>query len=86
MTLYQSGFAALQNRAKPASTLTMSKQLLISAAASTFALAALALLAPGSAGVAELPERMGATISVAAPLSVPQVSAALDAELLSALD
>jgi len=64
----------------------MSKQLSISAAASTFALAALALLAPGSVRIAELPERVGATISVAAPLSVQQVSAPLDTGLLSALD
>jgi len=65
----------------------MSKQLAISAAASTFALAAMALLAPGSARVAELPARVGATtMAVAAPLSLPQVSAPSVTELLSVLD
>jgi hypothetical protein len=62
----------------------MSKQLALSAAASTFALAAMALFAPGSARVAELPTRMGATIAVAAPIALPQVSAPLAAELLAA--
>ena len=64
----------------------MSKQLAISAAASTFALAAMALLSPGSARVTELPARMGATIGTAAPLSVSQVSALSGADLLSVLD
>ena len=63
----------------------MSKQLALSAAASIFALAAMALLAPGSARVTELPARMGATIAVAAPIALPQVSAPSGAELLSAL-
>jgi hypothetical protein len=66
--------------------LTVSRQLSFSAAASTFALAAMALLAPGSARIAELPERIGATIFIAAPFSASQVSAPLDAGLLSALD
>ena len=67
--------------------LIMSKQLAIAAAASTFAMAALALLAPGSARVADLPSRMGATIAVAAPStdSAPQVSL-FGAGLLSLID
>ena len=64
----------------------MSKQLAISAAMSTFALAAMALLAPGSARITELPGRLGATMAVAAPLSVPQVSAPRVTELLAAID
>jgi len=79
----------------------MSKQLALSAAASTLALAALALLGPGSARLAELPERMGATIAIAAPLSsgplssgplssaqvrAPQASVPRGAGLLSAFD
>ena len=86
MKLYRPGFAALRNRRALPTTLIMSKQLAISAAASTFALAAMALLAPGSARVTELPARMGATIAVAAPLSLPQVSVPSGAELLSSLD
>jgi len=69
----------------------MSKQLALSAAASTLALSALALLGPGSARLAELPERMGATIAIAAPLSsaqvrAPQVSVPRGAGLLAAFD
>jgi hypothetical protein len=69
----------------------MSKQLALSAAASTLALAALALLGPGSARLAELPERMGATIAIAAPLSSAQVRALQvsilhGAQVLSVLD
>jgi len=63
----------------------MSKQLALAAAASTFALAALALLGPGSAHGPWPSSQTGATMSVAAPVSVPGGALPLFAELLPAL-
>lgn len=45
----------------------MSKQLSVASAFSIFALSALALFAPGSARVSELPNETGAAIGIATP-------------------
>ena len=50
----------------------MSRALAIAACASIFALAACALLAPGSAPLEKVGTTMGATIAVAAPMLKPR--------------
>jgi hypothetical protein len=56
----------------------MSRQLSIASAFSIFALAALALLAPGSAHLSDMAYENGATIEIAAPSFVASVVALAD--------